>query len=46
MSWKVALLLGTVMVVAVCVARFLQDTETGTATWDAARASGSIPNSA
>ena len=40
MSWKVALLLGTVMVVAVCVARFLQDTETGTATWDAARASG------
>ena len=40
MSWKVA---GVVAVAAICgavVARLGQDAETGTATWDAARASG------
>jgi sulfoxide reductase heme-binding subunit YedZ len=40
MSWKTSAYLGGWMVVAVVIARIFQDSTTGTATWDASRASG------
>ncbi|MBI5947990.1 MAG: ferric reductase-like transmembrane domain-containing protein [Chloroflexi bacterium] len=40
MTWKLGGLLGAVLLCAVVVARLLQDSGTGTASWDASRAAG------
>ena len=40
MSWKLALATALALMAAVTVARVIEDAGTGTATWDAARASG------
>jgi predicted ferric reductase len=40
MSWRAGALIVAVFTAALLVARLVQDTETGTATWDASRASG------
>ena len=40
MSWKVAWLMALGLVFGIAIARLTQDPDTGTATWDASRASG------